>query len=262
MTTYTKEQIEAGTLSAQELLLSWTSGQGSTGLTPKAWEHVKTGAVRNVPVSIALLTALVEMFAKRTKAPDSFFEAVAKGYLSDNHLQEYKEVKAKTKSLEGHVRTAEEYLTGCLAELPELPTFTPEAVLTILDTYSASMNKTELVSLITAIKEVCIVRVYTVEDIPTDKQDVYYTILNKEKRLSQAMAELGLYLDDVKEVKNRDNAIQGRLYTSRNIGAEFNKLLIQEGYNIELTTPVPAKFDANFNQTEEGFILFTIKLPE
>jgi hypothetical protein len=260
MSNYTKNQIESDALSAKDLLLSWTSGAGATGKTPALYEHVKTGSINNIPVSVELLTALAEMYTVKGKCSESFYKALKNGYLSPNHFDEYKETTVAQKPLEGHYLTAEEYMQSCFAMLPELSKPPIEDVLAHFADYKPSMTKPELQTLIEGVIKICTVRQYGLSDL-TDTQLAKYTDLSKkEKAISTASALLSVYMDDIKPVVGSDCAVQGKFFPERGHGEELNRLLTEEKYTILVTTSVPTKLDSSFNIIEPGYILFSIKV--
>lgn len=258
MTTYTKEQIEAGTLSAKEILDSWTSGQGSTNSMMNRFNHVKDGAINNIPVNTSLLTAIAEMFVVKSKPSESFYEALRSGYLSKNHLDEYKDVKPVAKPLVGHYLTAAEYLKSCYDLLPALPIPTFEDILSSLDGYKASMDKTELVQIIENVISLCTPKSYTVDNLTSDQLAKYDDLIKKEGALSQATNALSVYLEDIKPVS--DTILQGKFRPEQGTGALLNQLIAEEKYKILVTTPVPAKLDESFTIIETSYILFSIQV--
>jgi hypothetical protein len=258
MTTYTKDQIEAGTLSARELLDSWTSGQGATGKEPAKYAHVKTGAINNITVNLDLMTAIAEMFVVKSRPTDKFYEALRAGYLSINHLDEYKEVKPVAKPLVGHYLTAAEYLQNCYDLLPVLPVPTFTDIQGVLATFKPSMNKTELVALIENVQTLCTLKEYTIADLTSEQNTKYIDLEMKEESLRIASNVLATYMEDIKPAN--DTTLQGKFYPERGTGALLNQLITEEGYKILVTTPVPAKLDASFNVVEPGYILFSIQV--
>ena len=257
MSTYTKNQIESGTLSAKEILASWTSGWGATGKMAPAFDHVKIGAINNIPVSIDLLTALAEMFIVKSKATSKFYDAIRAGYLSPNHMDEFKEVKAKT-PLVGHYLTAEAYLESCFDMLPALPVPTLDDILTKLSTFKPSMNKTELVALIEEVQALCKPACYTVYDLTAEQLDKYNDLLAKEESINTAINILYPYLEEIKAIN--DTTIQGIFRPESGHGEALSRLINEEKYKILVTTPVPAELDASFNIVEPGHILFSIQV--
>ncbi|MFA5163933.1 MAG: hypothetical protein WC441_05460 [Patescibacteria group bacterium] len=258
MTIYTKNQIETASLNAREILASWTSGQGATGKMSPAFDHVKTGAINNIPVSVDLLTALAEMYIVKSKATSKFYDAIKAGYLSPNHMDEYKEeVKAKT-PLVGHYLTADEYLTSCFDMLPALHVPTFDDILTKLSTFKPSMNKTELVALIEAIQALCKPACYTVYDLTVEQLDKYNDLLAKEESINTAINILYPYLEEIKAIN--DTTIQGIFRPEAGHGETLSRLITEENYKILVTTPVNTKLDASFNVVEPGYILFSIQV--
>jgi hypothetical protein len=258
MTNYTKEQIESGTLSAKEILLSWTSGQGATGKEPTKYSHVKTGAINNIPVKLDLMTALAEMFVVKSRPTDKFFEALSKGYLSINHLDEYKEAKPAVKPLVGHYLTAAEYLQSCYALLPALPMPSYEAIAELLQTATMKQDKQFLFSTIQEAIALCTPQSYTTANLTAEQLAKYTDLTVKEEALASASSALGVYLEDIKPIN--DTTLQGKFYPERGTGALLNQLIAEEKYKILVTTPVPAKLDESFNVIESGYILFSIQV--
>ena len=258
MTIYTKNQIETNALSAKEILASWTSGWGATGKMAPAFDHVKTGAINNIPVSLDLLTALAEMFIVKSKASTKFYDAIRAGYLSPNHMDEYKEeVKAKT-PLVGHYLTADDYLTSCFDMLPALPVPTLDDILTKLSTFKPSMNKTELVALIEEVQALCKPACYTDYDLTAEQLDKYNDLLAKEESINTAINILYPYLEELKAVN--DTTVQGIFRPEHGHGETLSRLVSEEKYKIIVTTPIPAKLDTSFNIIEAGYILFSIQV--
>lgn len=257
MTIYTKTQIESGSLSAIEILNSWTSGQGATGKEPTKYAHVKNGAINNIPVNVSLMTAIAEMFVVRSSLSDKFYEALKAGYLSINHFDEYKEETKKKEPLVGHYLTASEYLQSCYDLLPALPVPTFDDILTALD-YKPAMNKTELLIVLDVIKAICTPKVYATSDLTSEQWDKYQDLLNKETALASASSALGVYLEDIKPIS--DTTLQGKFRPELGTGALLNQLITEGKYKILVTTPVPAKLDASFAIVESGYILFSIQV--
>lgn len=258
MSNYTKEQIENGTLSAKDILLSWTSGQGATGKEPAKYNHVKDGAINNIPVNVSLMTAIAEMFVVKSRPSDKFYDALRAGYLSINHLDEYKTALVKKEPLVGHYLTSRDYLESCFALLPELEKPSFEAILDSLKDYKASMAKTELQSIIENVIDLCTIKAYTTNDLTEEQRAKYNDLVEKETAIAGATNALSLYLEDIKPIA--ETTIQGRFYPERGQGAELVKLLEQEGYSILVNTPVPAKLDSNFNTVEAAYVLMSIKV--
>ena len=258
MSTYTKNQIETNALSAKEILASWTSGWGATGKMAPAFDHVKTGAINNIPVSLDLLTALAEMFIVKSKASTKFYDAIKSGYLSPNHMDEYKaEVKAKT-PLVGHYLTADDYLTSCFDLLPALPVPTLDDILTKLEGFKPSMNKTELVALIEEVQSLCTPKGYTVGDLTAEQLAKYNDLVLKEESINDAISILSPYLEGIKAIN--DTTIQGIFRPEAGHGETLSRLINEEKYEILATTPIPAELDTSFNIIEPSYIHFFIRV--
>jgi hypothetical protein len=260
MSNYTKNQIESDALSAKDLLLSWTSGAGATGKTPALYDHVKTGEINNIPVSVELLTALAEMYTVKGKCSERFYEAIKYGYLSPNHFDEYKETSLAQKPLEGHYLTAVEYMQSCFAMLPELPKPSIEDVLAHFVDYKSSMTKPELQTLIEGVIKICTVRSYGLSDLTDTQFAKYNDLVKKENAMATALFSLSTYMDDIKPIAGSDCSVQGKFFPERGHGEELNRLLTEEKYTILVTTSIPAKLDSSFNIVESGYILFSIKV--
>ena len=254
MTTYTKESIPA--LAAKDLLLSWTSGTGATGKTPERFNHVKTGALKNVSVTLDQLTAIAEMLADKAKLPASSLEAFKQGFLSDKHVCEY--MKSKAPVLEGHYLTAAQYLESCFDLLPEKATPSFEDILAVLNGFKPStMSKADLVDLITKVVDLCTVEEYTVNDLSTEQQAKYNDLVAKETALSHATQALSPYLEDIVPVAKVDNSIAGKFYPSNGRGKEFSKLIEEEGYTVVDMKQSP-ELDDDFKPVYTLFVLKVI----
>lgn len=184
---YTKDQIK--TLSAKDLLLSWTSGQGATGKTPDAFAHVKAGAINNTPVSIDYLTALAEMLISKSNLSQSFFDAMAKGYLSKNHFDQYEsgDNKKSTVPLPGHYMDSEQFLINSYKEFISF-----EKMLDCLLAINDSMSKDDIITSIKA----CLT-------LPGERMAAIQVLRDKEESLYIARVDLSTYLDNVTIVNEK-----------------------------------------------------------
>jgi hypothetical protein len=258
MNTYTKAQIEYSSLNAKELLLSWTSGQGATGKTPELYTHVKSGAIRNQPVSVALLTALAEMYLTKSKVGDATIKAIGQGYLSINHLDEYKEETKVEKALPGHYLTASEYLQSCFDKLPSLEQPSLEDVLNILHQADIKKDKQFLMSTILEAIDAGKPKEYSYFDLSAEQQEKYNELQTKEMALNNARANLESILTEI--TFTSDTTVKGRFYPSPSKGVMLKEILDSTGYEILVSSPVAAKLDDTFNIVEDGYVLMTIKV--
>ena len=114
-------------MTAIELLADWDNGSGKTSVAVEAgkFDHVQDGHLLGVPVSLALLTAIAEKELAAKSVSPSLIEALKKGCLSINHLQQYKVESSTTtvsrtvagKALEksGQLRTSSEFLRDAVS---------------------------------------------------------------------------------------------------------------------------------------------------
>lgn len=256
MTIYTKEQIENGTLSAQDLLLSFTTGNSATAKNPLLTKNIHNGAIQGKPVSLAVLTAFCESIA--VKSPE-MLAAIHAGYISPRHKMQYETTKAASKPLAGHYQTAAEYLESCFAMLPELSEPDYITAITWLVDIKDSMTKAEILAIIREIILLVQVKEYTVNDLTSEQSAKYFDLVHKEQALAMATSVLSMYLDNIKPVS--DTSLQGRFYPERGQGQELLTLIDQEKWSILVNTPVPAKLDG-LTISEPGYNLISIQVIE
>jgi hypothetical protein len=256
MTTYTKNQIESGELNAQELLLSFSTGNNAATKTPSLCKGVHNGAIQGKPVSIAVLTAYAEFMAAKSA---ELAEALQSGYIAPRHKMQYAVAQVE-KPLEGHVMTAAEWRESCIDKLPPLPEPDYISHAALIDTITESMTKAQIWTIVCEAKALVDVKRYSISDLTTEQIDKYHDLLNKERAIEDATIALSVYLDDVKPVKESDCMIQGKFNPPSGTGELFDRLLTEEKYTIIRQTSVNAVVDSKYNVVEPGYILFSIKV--
>lgn len=220
-----KQQIESGTLNANELILSDTSGQGAfsklEGMVEESSDTIQ-GHILNQAQLVAFTRRHLLGKSAGTMA------AIAAGYTGINHLDLYKsdDKKPAPKPLVGHYKTADEFEEDSIVEF-----------VNVLDVYksltvlSDKHTKTELLAAIA-----------NAFALPEERSLAIAEAHRKESALQYCLTELAVYMDNIKA--SSDKTISGRVKAglSKEEAATFNRLL-SESYTLDSISQIPAKLE-------------------
>ena len=229
MTTYTKEQIESGSLTPMELVSSWSSGQGNPHKPEYATnkKDVEDFISSNV-ITENVLAARGILYLIKTGINASMKEALSAGYAGGaNHLDQYKEKGGKTKKEEdnaipGHFMSWEAFLRNSYKEFISYDVLL-DAFLCISD----KMPKADII----ALKEATLV-------LPQARLEAIEELKGKHVALDIAKFDLAPYLDDIEFIDEK--TVMGTinpLLTDKDMD-NFDRLLKEsfKGYKNEAIT--------------------------